>query len=98
MFALFLLAVAAVIVIVTLLFLGWRQMDQRIKQAYDDEPEEDLRAMLEQALEHQKHLTSRVEHLETIIASEPWNLSQQTPRDEAGASSAPRTGQRHPHR
>ena len=77
MFPLFLLAAALAIVLVMLLFLGWRHLDRRVQLAYEDDTIEDVKAMLEQAVEAQQHLTSRIEHLEAIIASEPWTPLQQ---------------------
>ena len=76
MFVFFLLAAAAAIVIVMMLFLGWRHLDQRVQLAYSEDSVDDLKTLLEQALEDQDHLTSRVEHLEAIIASVPWETLQ----------------------
>ena len=75
MFAVFLLAAAVSIVAVALLFLFWRNVDRRVQLAYGDENVEDLTERLEEALEQQQQLTSRIEHLEAIIAAEPWEAA-----------------------
>ena len=77
MFPVFLLAAAVGVIAVALLFLFWRNVDRRVKLAYGDDTIEELRQRLEQALEQQQHLTSRVEHLEAIVAGEPWDASRQ---------------------
>ena len=99
----FLLVAAVGIIAVMLLFLFWRAMDRRVQLAYGDDSMEELTQQLEQALEQQQHLTSRVEHLEAIVASEPWDtarLNQQPtppltlPDAEADAASDEQAGQR----
>ena len=89
MFPVFLLAAAVGIIAVALLFLFWRNVDRRIQQADSDHTVEDLTEQLQQALEQQQHLTSRVEHLEAIVASEPWEAARKQiarPPDQADAS------------
>ena len=76
MFAVFLLAAAVGVIAVALLFLFWRNVDRRVQLAYDDKSVDDLTERLEEALEYQQHLTSRIEHLEAIIAAEPWDAAQ----------------------
>ena len=56
---------------------------------------------LEQALEQQQHLINRVEHLEAIVASEPWKTSPTQagpplplPGEEADAPPEERAGSR----
>ena len=101
MFPVFLLAAAVGVIAVALLFIFWRNVDRRVQLAYSDETVEDLTRQLEQAMEQVQHLTSRVEHLETIIASEPWGLSKTSttpplalPDEEVDSSSEERTGSR----
>ena len=106
----FLLVAAVGIIAVALLFLVWRSMDRRIQQAFGVDTIEGLTQRLEQALEQQQHLTNRIEHLEAIIASEPWDADRQDqhatpplalPDAEADASSEQRTpapGRRQPNR
>ena len=76
MFSVFFLAAAVGVIAVALLFLFWRNVDRRVQLAFSDESVEDMTQQLEEALEEIKHLTSRVEHLEAIVASEPWDLSK----------------------
>ena len=76
MMPLFLLATAFGITAVALILLFWRYADRRIQEAYPDESQADLQKMLADALEQQALLTERVEHLETIIASETWDTRQ----------------------
>ena len=79
MFPVFLLAAAVGVIAVALLFLFWRQMDRRVQLAFSDQNIDDLAERLEQALEQQQHLTSRIEHLEAIVASEPWETTKNLP-------------------
>lgn len=100
----FYLLIAAIgVIAVALLFLFWRTVDRRIQLAYGDDTVEELKARLEEALEQQQHLTSRVEHLEAIVASEPWDAARQVeqstpplslPDAEADESSDERVGRR----
>ena len=76
MFPVFLLAAAVGVIAVALLFLFWRNVDRRVQLAYGDQTVDELTERLEQALEQQKYLTSRVEHIEAIIAAEPWDAAQ----------------------
>ena len=79
MFPVLLLAAAVGVIAVALLFLFWRQMDRRVQLAFSDQNIDDLAERLEQALEQQQHLTSRIEHLEAIVAGEPWEKNLPTP-------------------
>ena len=98
---LFLLTAAIGITAVAVILLFWRYADRRVKDAYSDVPPEELEKKLEQALAQQQHLVSRVEHLEAIVASEPWNTSQAhtapplgLPGDEADIPPEERAGRR----
>ena len=71
---LFLLTAAVGITAVAVILLFWRYADRRVKDAYSDVSPEELEKKLEQALEQQQHLISRIEHLEAIVASEPWGV------------------------
>jgi len=66
----FLLASTVGVIAVLFLFLAWRYVDHRINQAAGDDTIEALQAALEEALEQQRALTTRVEHLEAIIATD----------------------------
>ena len=79
MFPVFLLAAAVGVIAVALLFLFWRQMDRRVQLAFSDQNIDDLAERLEQALEQQQHLISRIEHLEAIVAGEPWETRKNLP-------------------
>ena len=103
MVPLFLLAASVGVIAVALLFLFWRTVDRRVQLAYGEDTIEELTQQLEQALEQQHHLTSRIEHLEAIVASEPWDASRQEqqptppltlPDAETDASSEERTDRR----
>ncbi len=103
MVTVFLLAAAVGVIAVALLFVFWRNVDQRVQQAYGDDTIEELTERLEDALEQQQHLVSRVEHLEAIVASEPWETARQggqpappltLPDAEADESSGERAGRR----
>jgi phage shock protein B len=67
---LFLLASIAGVIAVIVLFLAWRYVDHSINQAAGDDTITALQAALEEALEQQRALTTRVEHLEAIIATD----------------------------
>lgn len=87
-----LLFAAVGLVMVALLFLAWRQIDRRIALAYADQDIEVVQRQLEEALARQKQLTTRVEHLEAIIVSEPWEAAQTqpaSPRLNVDADSSP---------
>jgi len=91
---LFLLASAFGVIAVMILFLAWRYVDHRINQAASEDTMDALHAALEEVLEQQRALTTRVEHLEAIIATDDSDPLRPGERDLSNEARVARRAQR----